>query len=110
MTLIITKPQKNEYQKKLIINMLTSNIKFKNFNIKKKKYKNNFFKEKWFKEIKLLESLKKSKIINKSYSKFKILANGNLNLKIDIEADFSSVSAKEKIEKLGGTIKIKNLK
>ena len=57
-----------------------------------------------------LESLKKSKIINKSYSKFKILANGNLNLKIDIEADFSSVSAKEKIEKLGGTIKIKNLK
>ena len=57
-----------------------------------------------------LESLKKNKIINKSYSKFKILANGNLNSKIDIEADFSSVSAKEKIEKLGGTIKIKNLK
>ena len=57
-----------------------------------------------------LENLKKNKIINKSYSKFKILANGNLNSKIDIEADFSSVSAKEKIEKLGGTIKIKNLK
>ena len=57
-----------------------------------------------------LEILKKNKIINKSYSKFKILANGNLNSKIDIEADFSSVSAKEKIEKLGGTIKIKNLK
>ena len=57
-----------------------------------------------------LESLKKNKIINKSYSKFKILANGNLNTKIDIEADFSSISAKEKIEKLGGTIKIKTLK
>ena len=57
-----------------------------------------------------LESLKKSKIINKAYSKFKILANGNLNSKINIEADFSSVTAKDKIEKLGGTIKIKNHK
>ena len=57
-----------------------------------------------------LESLKKSKIINKSYSKYKILANGNLNSKLNIEADFSSVSAKDKIEKLGGIIKIKNLK
>ena len=38
--------------------MLTSNIKFRNFNIVKKKYKKNFLKEKWFKEIKLLESLK----------------------------------------------------
>ena len=57
-----------------------------------------------------LESLIKSKIINKAYSKFKILANGNLNSKINIEADFSSVTAKDKIEKLGGTIKIKNHK
>ena len=57
-----------------------------------------------------LESLIKSKIINKAYSKFKILANGNLNSKINIEADFFSVNAKDKIEKLGGTIKIKNHK
>ena len=57
-----------------------------------------------------LESLKKSKIISKAYSKFKILANGNLNSKINIEADFFSVAAKNKIEKLGGTIKIKNHK
>ena len=57
-----------------------------------------------------LESLKKDKIINKSYTKFKILANGNINLKINIEADFSSVSAKDKIEKLGGILKIKNQK
>ena len=40
--------------------------------------------------------------------KFKILGNGNLTSKIDIEADFTSISAKEKIEKLGGAIKIKN--
>ena len=57
-----------------------------------------------------LDILKVNKIINKSYSKFKILGNGNLKSKIDIEANFFSVSAKEKIEKLGGTIKLKNPK
>mgnify|MGYP001180414777 CR=1 FL=1 len=57
-----------------------------------------------------LESLKKSKIIKKSYLKFKILSNGNLTTKINIEADFISISAKEKIEKLGGELKIKNSK
>ena len=57
-----------------------------------------------------LENLKRKKIINKSYSKFKILGNGNLTSKINIEADFSSVSAKEKIEKAGGVLKIKNPK
>ena len=57
-----------------------------------------------------LEILKKKRIINKSFSKYKILGSGNLNSKINIEADFSSVSAKDKIEKLGGILKIKNLK
>ena len=47
-------------------------------------------------------------IINKSFSKYKILANGNLTTKINIEADFSSLSAKDKVEKLGGVLKIKN--
>ena len=37
--------------------MLTSNIKFKNFNISKFKNLKNFKKEKWFKKIRLLESL-----------------------------------------------------
>tara|TARA_A100000164_G_scaffold350961_1_gene355282 strand:- start:478 stop:936 length:459 start_codon:yes stop_codon:yes gene_type:complete len=55
-----------------------------------------------------LEILKKNKIINKSFLMFKILANGNLTTKIDVEADFSSISAKDKIEKLGGILKIKN--
>ena len=54
-----------------------------------------------------LEILKQSNIIKKTYKKFKILANGNLTSKIDIEADFSSITAKEKIEKLGGVLKIK---
>ena len=57
-----------------------------------------------------LEILKKSNIVNKSYLKYKVLGNGNLTSKIDILADFSSSSAKEKIEKLGGNLKLKNLK
>ncbi len=57
-----------------------------------------------------LDVLKESKVVNKSYLKYKILGNGNLKSKIDILADFSSASAKEKIEKLGGNLKLKNLK
>jgi len=50
--------------------MLTNNIKFKNFNIKKIKKIKNFKKEIWFKKIKLLESLKNS--YKYSYSKKQI--------------------------------------
>ena len=57
-----------------------------------------------------LDLLKKHNIINKSYIQFKILANGNISSKINIEADFSSTAAKEKIEKIGGILKIKNSK
>ena len=38
--------------------MLTSNIKFKNFNISKFKKSKNFINEKWFKNIRIFESLK----------------------------------------------------
>ena len=44
--------------------MLTSNIKFKNYNISKIKKIKKFTNEKWFKEIKLLDSLK----LNYQYS------------------------------------------
>jgi len=50
--------------------MLTSNIKFKNFNIKKTTKIKNFKKEIWFKKIKLIESLKTS--YKYSYSKKQI--------------------------------------
>ena len=53
-----------------------------------------------------LEILKKEKIINDSYLMFKILGTGDINTKLDIEVDFSSKTAKEKIEKAGGIIKI----
>ncbi len=50
----------------------------------------------------------KSKIFRKSINKYKVLSNGIFNSKIDIEADYSSKTAKEKIEKAGGQITVKN--
>ena len=57
-----------------------------------------------------LEILKKNKLVNKSFKKIKILGNGNINTKVDMEVDLSSIAAKEKIEKIGGVLKIKNPK
>ena len=54
-----------------------------------------------------LKLLIKKNILNKSYNKIKILGSGNIATKLDIEADFSSKSAKDKIEKVGGTLSIK---
>tara|TARA_Y100000748_G_scaffold93922_1_gene78421 strand:+ start:715 stop:1170 length:456 start_codon:yes stop_codon:yes gene_type:complete len=51
-----------------------------------------------------LINLKKSKFINKKYSKLKLLGAGDLKQKMDIEVNFISKSAKEKVEKLGGKI------
>ncbi len=53
-----------------------------------------------------LISLKKEKIINKTYSKFKILGTGEITYKLDVEVNFLSKTAKTKIEKAGGVIKI----
>ena len=53
------------------------------------------------------ELLKKLKIINKNSQKLKILGNGNIKAKINIEADLISKSAKKKLEKVGGLIQIK---
>ena len=57
-----------------------------------------------------ISSLKKQKIFKKSFNKFKILGNGEIKTKLNIEADFASNSAKEKIEKFGGKITLKNSK
>ncbi len=54
-----------------------------------------------------INTFKKSKLFRKSINKFKVLSNGNFNSKIDIEADYSSKTAKEKIEKAGGQITVK---
>ena len=54
--------------------------------------------------------LKKLKIINKNSQKLKILGTGEIKVKINIEADLVSKPAKEKLEKIGGSILIKNKK
>ena len=54
-----------------------------------------------------LKNLIKKNILNKSYKKIKILGTGDINIKLEIEADFSSKSARDKIEKMGGKISIK---
>ena len=55
-----------------------------------------------------LEILKKTKIVNKSSNKIKILGNGDIKTKINLNVDFISKSAKEKLEKVGGIISLKN--
>ena len=55
-------------------------------------------------------NLKKEKILKKSFNKFKILGNGEIKVKLNIEADFVSKTAKEKIEKIGGKLTLKNSK
>ena len=54
-----------------------------------------------------IETLKKSKIINSTSNKIKILGSGDINVKINLNIDFISKSAKEKLEKAGGTISLK---
>ncbi len=53
-----------------------------------------------------LNLLKKANIVGKTYQKIKILGFGEITNKIDIDADFFSKSAKEKLEKIGGSITI----
>jgi len=51
--------------------------------------------------------LKKLKLINKNSIKLKILGNGEIKDKINIEADLASKSAIKKLEKVGGSIQLK---
>ena len=51
--------------------------------------------------------LKKSNIISKNFKKIKILGNGEIKNKIELNADFVSKSAKIKITNVGGTINLK---
>lgn len=50
-------------------------------------------------------TLYKTKSISKAALPYKILGNGELSSKLNVEAHGFSASAKEKIEKAGGTIK-----
>ena len=48
-----------------------------------------------------LQNLQKSRVINSKYRKLKLLGSGDVKTKFDIEVNFISKSAKEKIEKSG---------
>ena len=51
-----------------------------------------------------LLNLQKSQLLNKKFSKLKLLGSGDIKSKIDAEVNFISNSAKIKIEKLGGKV------
>ena len=53
-----------------------------------------------------LSELKKNKILKNKIDKIKLLGNGDIKDKINIEVDYISKSAKEKIEKNGSSIKL----
>ena len=53
-----------------------------------------------------LKYLKDNKLINKKYSKLKILGSGEIKIKLDITAHFASKQAQEKITKAGGKLNI----
>ena len=54
-----------------------------------------------------IDLLKKTKIISKSFRKIKVLGLGEIKDKINLSVDFISKSAKEKLEKAGGTVSLK---
>ena len=54
-----------------------------------------------------LDLLKKANIVSKNYQKIKILGSGEIKDKIDVNVDFFSKSAEEKIKKIGGSITLK---
>ena len=53
-----------------------------------------------------LKILKEKKIVHKKFSKLKVLGNGEIKNKLNISANYISKQAKEKIEKIGGTLSI----
>ena len=57
-----------------------------------------------------LSELKKNKILKGKTEKIKLLGNGDIKDKINIEVDFISKSAKIKIEKNGSSIKLTTVK
>ena len=80
-------------------NIAILNLEKIQFYLDKKNIKNN--------ELINSELLKKLKLINKNSNKLKILGSGEIKDKINIEADSASKTAVEKLEKIGGSIKLK---
>ena len=69
------------------------------------KIQETIIKNKIFSKAKInLQTLQKSKLIKNKYNKLKLLGVGEIKDKLDIEVDFISKSAKQKIEKSGGKV------
>jgi large subunit ribosomal protein L15 len=51
-----------------------------------------------------LQYLQKLNLVNKKYRKLKLLGSGDIKNKFDVEVNFISKSAKEKVEKTGGKV------
>ena len=51
-----------------------------------------------------LQNLQKINLINNKYRKLKLLGSGDIKNKFDVEVNFISKSAKEKIERFGGKV------
>ena len=51
-----------------------------------------------------LQNLQKINLINNKYRKLKLLGSGDIKNKFEVEVNFISKSAKEKIEKSGGKV------
>ena len=58
------------------------------------------------KDVLNLKILKEKKLINKKFSKLKILGSGELKKNIEISAHYVSKNALKKIEKAGGKLSI----
>ena len=53
-----------------------------------------------------LKTLKEKRLVNKKFSKLKILGSGEIKSNIEIVAHFASKQALSKIEKAGGKVNI----
>ena len=68
---------------------------------------NEYLEVQYFQNLKILQNLQnlqKSNLINNKYRRLKLLGSGDVKEKFDIEVNFISKSAKEKIEKSGGKV------
>ena len=63
-------------------------------------------KENNLKNILDLKILKEKKLINKKYSKLKILGTGEIKNNIEIIANYASKQALEKVSKAGGKLSL----
>jgi large subunit ribosomal protein L15 len=52
------------------------------------------------------ESLREARLVRGTFDRLKVLGNGELDKKLTVEANAFSKSAKEKIEKAGGTVTV----